>query len=56
MSKYVCRDCGRRSKTWYWTNVNGKKLTCPRCPECHEDALRKSVAASKTEYFLVRTR
>lgn len=39
-----CRDCGTEAtKEWYWHNANGKKMTKPRCEQCHEDAVRRAV-------------
>lgn len=40
--QFVCRDCRRRSSDVYWVNVLGKKMSQPRCSECHEQAVRRA--------------
>ena len=42
MSDLTCRDCGRRSASWYWRSLSGHRMKTPRCPDCHEQAVRDS--------------
>jgi len=44
-----CRDCGTTvTPTWYWTDSHGKRMSKPRCRDCHEDMMR---GVARKEYL-----